>query len=86
MNRPNLGKTLELMEIKDELSEYISEADYRILSQLGYNLLEKEWNPEDLKETLGSNAIEALLDEVEHADYDRLIQIHTALKEQGFIK
>lgn len=86
MHRHNIGKSLELMGIKDELSEYITEADYKIISQLGYNLLEKEWNPEELKENLGTDAIEALLDEVENADYDRLVQIHTALKKQGFIK
>jgi len=86
MYKTNLGKTIELIEIKDELSEYIAEADYKIISQLGYNLLEKEWDPSELQENLGSSSIEALLDEVENADYDRLVEIHTALKEQGFIK
>ena len=86
MHKHNLGKSLELMTIKDELSEYITEADYRIISQLGYNLLEKEWDVESIKEDLGSAEIEALLDEVENADYERLIYIYNALKEQGFIK
>jgi hypothetical protein len=80
------GKTVDLILIKAEMARYISTADARILSQLGYVLLDREISEDSIQDDLGSEVIESLLDEIESAGYERLKEIHTALKEQGIIK
>lgn len=82
----NLGREVDYIVIKGELQKYIPEADYQILSQLGYLMLGREMSEEDVQSTLGSDTIESLLEEIEYASYDRLKEIHSALKTQGIIK
>jgi len=86
MFNQNTGRAVDLIFNKNEVSKYIPTADARILSQLGYLMLNKEIPKESIEENMGSDVIEALLDEIEFASYDRLKEIHTALKTQGLIK
>jgi len=80
------GKTVDLILIKAEMAKYIPPADSRVLSQLGYVLLDREISEDSIHDDIGSGVIESLLDEIEFASYERLKEIHTALKEQGIIK
>jgi len=82
----NLGREVDYIVIKGELQKYIPEADYKILSQLGYLMLGRDLHEEEVQSTLGSDVIESLLEEIEYASYDRLKEIHSALKSQGIIK
>lgn len=82
----NLGREIDHSFIKGELELYIPEADYRILSQLGYLMLGREIPVETVEATLGSDIIENLLREIEHVSYEELKRIHTILKHQGLIK
>ena len=82
----NTGRLVEYIIIQEEVKKYIPGADYRILSQLGYLMLNKEIPTSEIETDLGSGIIESLLDEIEYASYDRLKEIHGALKSQGLIK
>ena len=74
------------MHMRSEISNYIEVSDLRILKNLGYNILGREWEIETLEEDLGSSAIESLLDGVKNIEYSKLKRVYTALKSNGAIK
>lgn len=86
VNKKNIGRLVDYDILKKELSKYIPEADYSILSRLGYFMLNKETSEEDLEMDMGSSIIESLLDEIENSDYEKVKTLHGLLKSQGVLK
>jgi hypothetical protein len=84
----NQGRSLKLVKIKEELSSFVerSSDDPFIISGLGWAMLERDWTQDELEEDLGTSAIEALLDEIENGDYEKLSETYEMLKSQELIK
>jgi hypothetical protein len=84
----NQGRSLKLVKIKEELSSFVerSSDDPFIISGLGWTMLERDWTQDELEEDLGTSAIEALLDEIENAGYEKLLETYEMLKSQELIK
>ena len=84
----NQGRSLKLVKIKEELSSFVerSSDDPFIISGLGWSMLERDWPQDELEEDLGTSAIEALLDEIENAGYEKLLETYEMLKSQELIK
>lgn len=84
----NQGRSLKLVKIKEELSSFVerSSDDPFIISGLGWSMLERDWTQDELEEDLGTSAIEALLDEIENAGYEKLLETYEMLKSQELIK
>jgi hypothetical protein len=58
--------------MREELQTRIEGGDLDLLRALGYIMLEKDWSLEDLEVDLGSEAIEALLEDLNSADYEKM--------------
>ena len=82
----NQTRDLQIMHMRSEISNYIEISDLRILKNLGYNILGREWGIETLEEDLGSSAIESLLEGVKNIEYSKLKRVYTVLKSNGAIK
>ena len=78
----NQGKMVEGFRMRTELSQLVESSGCHELCSLGIILLDKHWEPEELEMDLGSRAIEALLDEIENADHNKIATIHGKLKEE----
>jgi hypothetical protein len=78
----NQGKMVEGFRMRAELSQLVESSGCEELSSLGVILLDKYWTPSDLEMDLGSSAMEALLDEIENADHNKIASIHGKLKEE----
>ena len=78
----NQGKMVEGFRMRTELSQLVESSGCEELSSLGVILLDKYWTPSDLEMDLGSSAMEALLDEIENADHNKIASIHGKLKEE----
>jgi hypothetical protein len=84
----NQGRALKLRTIKSELTSFVegSVNNPSTLCGLGLVMLEKEWSPEDLEADIATSAIEALLDEIENGDYEKLSETYEILKSQELVK
>lgn len=78
----NQGKMVEGFKMRTELSQLVESSSCEDLSTLGAMILDKHWEPEDLEHDLGSAVMEALLDEIENADHQKISAIHSRLKEE----
>ena len=78
----NQGKMVEGFRMRTELSQLVESSGCEELSSLGVILLDKYWTSSDLEMDLGSSAMEALLDEIENADHNKIASIHGKLKEE----
>lgn len=84
----NQGRALKLRIIKSELTSFVEDSvnNPSTLCGLGLVMLEKEWSPEDLEADIATSAIEALLDEIENGDYEKLSETYEILKSQELVK
>ena len=84
----NQGRALKLRTIKRELTSFVEDSvnNPSTLCGLGLVMLEKEWSPEDLEADIATSAIEALLDEIENGDYEKLSETYEILKSQELVK
>lgn len=81
----NQGKMVEGFNMRSELVELVESSGCDELSSLGAIILDKHWDSEELEMDLGSAAMEALLDEIENADHQKIQSIHSKLKEEEVI-
>ena len=81
----NQGKMVEGFRMRTELSQLVESSGFDELGSLGVILLDKYWEPSDLEMDMGSSAMEALLDEIENADHNKIASIHGKLKEEEIL-
>jgi hypothetical protein len=79
------GKMVEGFRMRTELSQLVESSGFDELGSLGVILLDKYWEPSDLEMDMGSSAMEALLDEIENADHNKIASIHGKLKEEEIL-
>jgi hypothetical protein len=79
----NQTKMVESISLRTRLSILIEDAETPDLIALGNLMLNKDWDEKDIEMDLGSTAIEALLDEIENADHQKVDSIYKSLVEQG---
>lgn len=84
----NQGRALKLRTIKNELTSFVevSVDDPSTICGLGWTLLQKEWSPDELEKDIATSAIEALLDEIENGDYEKLSETYEILRSQELVK
>jgi hypothetical protein len=68
--------------MKDSIRNLIEDGKPHVLKSLGILMLDREWSTDQIEKDLGSQAIESLLDEVEHMDYSKLEGIYDFIKSQ----
>ena len=76
---------VEGFRMRTELSQLVESSGFDELGSLGVILLDKYWEPSDLEMDMGSSAMEALLDEIENADHNKIASIHGKLKEEEIL-
>jgi len=76
---------LEGMRLRKSLARLVEDSEVEDLKALGFMMLHKEWSNDDIENDLGSNAIEALLDEIENADHTKIVSVVKTLRDQGAI-
>jgi len=81
----NQTQMMEGMRLRKSLARLVEDSEVQDLKALGFMMLHKDWSEEEIEEDLGSNAIEALLDEIENADHTKIVSVVKVLRDQGAI-
>lgn len=79
----NQTQMVKDFKLRTRLSILVEDASPDQLKSLGFIVAHKQWSQDDIERDLGSNAIEYLLDCIENADHEKLIEIKSTLETQG---
>ena len=77
------GKLARDIQMRDAVEEFIEGSEPVVLRSLGALILDKDWRTSDIEDDLGAEAIECLIDEVNHMDYKKLKEVFKHLEAQG---